>query len=186
MADKPLLIVLAHDDPETRESLLGSLARLGYRVVSADGGGGLAGLCRSSPPGLVIADAGTPGLGAVGAPVILVSAGAKAPCPAACNVLAHLIKPVGEAQLRASVHLALSHSRRCARLREEAEGLRRALEARKVIEAAKGAVMRRVGVDEQTAFRRLRKRASSTSQKLVEVAREVLAAEEVFRLLDGE
>jgi AmiR/NasT family two-component response regulator len=42
-----------------------------------------------------------------------------------------------------------------------------------------------VGVPEAEAFRRIRKYASDRNQKLVEAARAVLDAEEVFRLLDN-
>ncbi|HEY1381139.1 MAG TPA: ANTAR domain-containing protein, partial [Gemmataceae bacterium] len=58
-------------------------------------------------------------------------------------------------------------------------------EERKVIERAKGAVVRRVGVQEEDAFRRLRRFASDRNMKLAEVARKVLAAEEVFHDLDA-
>jgi AmiR/NasT family two-component response regulator len=54
-----------------------------------------------------------------------------------------------------------------------------------VIEGAKGALMRRLRVDEEEAFRRLRKLSSSENLKLVELSHRILAAEEVFARLDG-
>ncbi|MGD9714113.1 MAG: ANTAR domain-containing protein, partial [Thermomicrobiales bacterium] len=59
------------------------------------------------------------------------------------------------------------------------------LEDRKLIERAKGSLMRRLGVDEEESFRRLRKSASAKNLKLVEMARQVLAAEAVFAELNG-
>jgi hypothetical protein len=44
--------------------------------------------------------------------------------------------------------------------------------------------MRRVGVDEEEAYRRLRRLASDRNRKLVEVAQLVLGAEDVFRPLE--
>jgi AmiR/NasT family two-component response regulator len=44
--------------------------------------------------------------------------------------------------------------------------------------------MRRLRLDEEEAFRRLCKRASGADRKLVDVAREVLAAEEAFRAFE--
>jgi AmiR/NasT family two-component response regulator len=68
--------------------------------------------------------------------------------------------------------------------KQEAAGLRLALEERKLIERAKGTVMRRLKVDEADAFRRLRRLSSDRNWKVIEVARHVLNAEEVFALLD--
>jgi hypothetical protein len=69
-------------------------------------------------------------------------------------------------------------------LAKEAADMRQALEDRKVIERAKGAIMRRVGVGEDEAFARLRKLSGEQNLKLVEVGRSILAAEEVFSQLD--
>jgi len=69
-------------------------------------------------------------------------------------------------------------------VRREAADLRQALEDRKMIERAKGIVMRRIRVDEQDGFRRLRKLASTRNLKLVQVARMILSAEEVFTALE--
>jgi response regulator NasT len=66
-------------------------------------------------------------------------------------------------------------------LAEEAGSLRQALEDRKLVERAKGAVIQRNSVGEEEAFLRLRKLASHRNCKLIEVAREVLAADEVFQ-----
>jgi response regulator NasT len=56
--------------------------------------------------------------------------------------------------------------------------LRQALEDRKVIERAKGALMRRAGLDEPEAFRRLQRLASEKSRRLIEIAQMILIAEE--------
>ena len=69
-------------------------------------------------------------------------------------------------------------------LRKETADLRQALEDRKLIERAKGIVVRRLAVEENEAFRRLRKLASNKNLKLVEVARQILASDELFSLLE--
>jgi response regulator NasT len=63
--------------------------------------------------------------------------------------------------------------------------LRQALEDRKLIERAKGAVTRRCGVNEGEAYRRMRKVASHGNRKMVDVAREILAAEDAFLHLEA-
>jgi response regulator NasT len=66
-------------------------------------------------------------------------------------------------------------------LRKEAGDLRQALEDRKTIERAKGLLMKKVGLEEPEAFRRLQKLAMDTNRKMVEVAHMVLTAEEAFQ-----
>jgi response regulator NasT len=51
-----------------------------------------------------------------------------------------------------------------------------ALEDRKVIERAKGILMKRNGLDEQEAFRRLQKLASEKSRKLIDIVQMNLVA----------
>ena len=62
-----------------------------------------------------------------------------------------------------------------------AADLRQALEDRKQIEKAKGVLMKRAGLDEEQAFRRLQKLASDKNLKLVEAARALLLAEEALQ-----
>ena len=61
-------------------------------------------------------------------------------------------------------------------LRREAADLRQALEDRKVIERAKGLLMKEAGLDEAGAFRRLQMLARDSNRKVVEVSRMVLRA----------
>jgi response regulator NasT len=120
-------------------------------------------------------------------PVILVTAHPDVDFMAgaeAGHVMAYLTKPVKPADLQAAIDLAVLRFEHFQQLSKEASTLRQALEDRKLIERAKGAVMRRSGVGEEEAFRRLRKAASEQNRRLVEVAQEVLAAEEVFQTLD--
>jgi AmiR/NasT family two-component response regulator len=100
------------------------------------------------------------------------------------HVMSYLVKPVGEADLKVAVALAMLRFRHLQALTMEGADLRQALEDRKVIERAKGALMRRLRVDEEEAFRRLRSLASEHNLKLVEVGRRIVAAEEVFSQLD--
>ena len=55
-------------------------------------------------------------------------------------------------------------------LHEQTGNLRQALADRKIIERAKGILMKRADLDEQTAFRRLQKLACDKNQKMVEIA----------------
>ena len=56
--------------------------------------------------------------------------------------------------------------------------------AKSGIEKVKGIIMRRLQVDEEEAFRRVRMLASSQNQKLAGVARQVIESEEIFMQLE--
>jgi two-component system, response regulator PdtaR len=65
-------------------------------------------------------------------------------------------------------------------LRHEAQDLRQALEDRKLIERAKGLLMKKTKLDEQESFRRLQKLASEKNLKLAQLARMIITADEVI------
>src|SRR5262249_56335324 len=81
------------------------------------------------------------------------------------HVMAFLLKPVGEAQLKAAIPLALRRFEQYQALRAEAASLRQALEGRRLVERAKGALVRRLRVGEEEAFPRLYGRARATNRK---------------------
>ena len=92
------------------------------------------------------------------------------------SILAYLIKPAKQADLEAAITIAMQRFEQFQTLRQEAADLRQALEDRKVIERAKGLLMKEVGLDEAGAFRRLRMLARDSNRKVVEVSRMVLRA----------
>jgi response regulator NasT len=121
-------------------------------------------------------------------PVILVSAHHDAELLVRAgtdHIMAYLIKPVKPVDVEVAVNMAMVRFEQFRAVRREAADLRQALEDRKVIERAKGILMRRVKLEEQEAFRRLRKLASDQNRKLVDVAHAVLKAEEIFHALES-
>jgi response regulator NasT len=194
---RPLRIVVADDERYMREYFHELLPRLGHQVAAAESGRQLVELCRANRPDLIITDIKMGDLDGIEAsnevnrgqevPVILVSAHHDPELRARAlenHIMAYLIKPIKQADLETAIDLALMRFEQFQALRREAADLRQALEDRKVIERAKGAVMRRVGLNEPDAFHRLRKLASDQNRKLVEVAQSVLRAEEVFHTLE--
>jgi response regulator NasT len=194
--NRSLRIAVADDECVMREYLQGLLTRLGHRVEAAEDGRQLVELCRAAAPDLIITGIKMPdldGLVAAGevnkereVPVILVSAHHDAELRARARqgtVMAYLVKPVKQADLESAIDLAMTRFEQFQAVRQEAATLRQALEDRKVLERAKGVVEKRMDVDEQEAFRRMKRLASTENRKLSEVAQKVLAAEDVFRLL---
>jgi response regulator NasT len=192
-----LRILVADDEKDTREYLQQLLARLGHQVAVAADGAQLAELARRVEPDLIVTDIKMPGMDGIEAaatlnegreiPVILVSGHHEADLlarVAGSHIMAYLIKPVGPADLEAAVAVAMARFGQYQLVRKEAHDLRQALEDRKVIERAKGAVMRRLGVDEEEAFSRLRKMATNGNFRLADAARKILVAEDVYRQME--
>jgi len=80
---------------------------------------------------------------------------------------AYITKPLVESELRAAV--ALSYRRF-----QEVRKAREALETRKIVERAKGILMKRLGLDEEEAYRLLQRRARNQRRTMREVAQAVL------------
>lgn len=199
MSEPSIRVAVAEDDPDTLRFLTTLLPRIGCEVVAAGPSGPdfLAQIGRA-PPDLLITDIRMPGIDGIElaravnhdrpVPVILLSAHSDAESLARAEadyILAYLVKPVGEKDLKAAIPLAMRRHRHFQTLVAEAASLRQALADRKLIERAKGTLMRRLRVEEEDAFRRLRLLASSQNRKLVDISREVVSADEVFRALEG-
>jgi response regulator NasT len=91
------------------------------------------------------------------------------------GVFGYLVKPFRESDLLPAIHTARARFEELSALREEAESLADALEARKAIERAKGLLMEKEGLSEADAFARLRK-ASQVSQRPLKVIAEAVVA----------
>ncbi len=194
----PLRILIADPDATAAATHEEALRGPGYQFARALSGRQLVELCRAAPPDLVLTELHLPDGPALPAvaeatrerrvPVVVFAAELSADdliVAGDLSLAAALVKPVEPAALRAAVDLALRAFARAEALRAEVADLRQQLADRKVIERAKGAVVRRLGVDEQEAFRRMRKLSSDRNAKLIEVAGRVLDAEQVFADLEG-
>jgi response regulator NasT len=98
------------------------------------------------------------------------------------GVLAFLAKPLRREELRPALDLAVSRFRELEAARSENELLRRKLEARKLVERAKGILIQRLGLSEPEAYRRLQKTAMDTRKTMAEVARAFLLTEDLGHL----
>jgi len=193
---KSLRIAVADDEPDMREYFEAILPRLGHSVVAvAKDGRELVEKCQALQPDLVLTDIKMPEMDGIDAaaaicgsrpiPVILISAyHDRALVERAENdhVMAYLVKPIKQADLEPVIQLAVRRFEQFQTLSREAADLRQALQDRKVIERAKGLLMKKTGKDEQSAFRRLQKMASDKNLKLVEIAQMLVTAEEAFQI----
>ncbi len=191
----PLRVAVADDERDTREYLQEVLPRLGHQIVAvAETGQQLAERCHENPPDLIITDIKMPDMDGIEAaalvnrerqvPVILISGHDDPELVVRAgqgHIMAYLLKPVREADLRNAIYLAMLRFEQFQKLIKEAANLRQAMEDRKLIERAKGILMKRARIDEPEAFRRLQRMASDKNKKLVEVAHIILLAEEAFQ-----
>jgi response regulator NasT len=95
-------------------------------------------------------------------------------------VLAYLIKPIKRQDLQPALHIAMRRFEEFKALRKEASDLRQALQDRKLIERAKGILMKRANLDEAAAFSRLQKMARDSNRKLVQVAEMIVTVEQAY------
>jgi response regulator NasT len=189
-----LRIAIADDELDMREYLQKILPMLGHTVVSAARTGQeLVAHCLQHQPDLVITDIKMPDMDGIDAaveiyrqhavPVILVSAYHDPKLidrAESDHILAYLVKPIKQADLEPAIGLAMRRFAQFESLRKEAADLRQALADRKIIERAKGVLMKRAGLDEQDAFRRLQKLASEKNRKLVDIASMIVTADEAL------
>ena len=189
-----LRILIADDESIRLLSLRAQLAALGHRVVAeASTGEEAVALAVSTQPDLAILDIKMPLVDGIEAaeritqarpiPIILLTAYSEAQLverAAQANISAYLMKPVSEEDLLPALTLALTRFKQFQALRQEVVDLREALEARKVIEKAKGILMRRLDLTEEEAFRRLQRQSQEGNRKLAQVAEAIVLADQML------
>jgi len=156
---------LAGADPDTVKSVAGVIV-----IGTSDGDDGLADQVRSlralaNIPILVLSeDADSDRIdGAVSA-----------------GVNAYVAIGVNGNRIKAGIDLALANHKATSRLEQDLGAAREALEARKVIEKAKGIVMKSKQVDEAAAHATLRQMAMKRGARLIDVATTLVAAQELL------
>ena len=191
---EPLRILIADDESIRLMSLRKQLAALGHRVIAeASNGEEAVALAAAMQPDLAILDIKMPVADGIEAaqritqsrpiPIILLTAYNEAELverAAQANISAYLMKPVAEEDLLPAITLALIRFRQFEALRREVSDLREALEARKIIERAKGILVRRLDLTEEEAFRRLQKQSQDSNRKLAEVAEAIVMADRLL------
>jgi two-component system, response regulator PdtaR len=96
------------------------------------------------------------------------------------GALGYLVKPVNETELAPAINIALARFREIQALRTQVGELEESLEARKLIERAKGILMQRLGLSERDAYERLRQRARDKRAKMKDIAQAIIEAEELL------
>jgi AmiR/NasT family two-component response regulator len=189
-----LRVLIAEDEKVIAMGLRAQLKALGHKVVAEAANGRQAvALARELKPDLVVLDIKMPEMDGIEAaeaitaerpiPVILLTAYKEeqlAQRAAQAGIYAYLVKPISKDDLMPAILLARARFEEFQQLNEEISDLKEALEARKLIERAKGILMERRQLTEAEAFRRLQMMSQNQRMKLVDVARSIIIAEKVL------
>src|SRR5215467_539393 len=97
------------------------------------------------------------------------------------GVSAYIVGGLRKERIQNILDLCISRFNAFARLQDELDRTRSALEERKVIDRAKGILMTAKNLSEETAYALLRKTAMNENKKIAEVAQSVITAAELFK-----
>lgn len=97
------------------------------------------------------------------------------------GVGAYVVDGLRKERIKSVLDTAVSRFRAFNKLREELDQARQALDERKLVERAKGILMKERGLSEEAAYSLLRKAAMNENRKLTEVAQSVVTAARLLR-----
>ena len=170
--DQPTRVVIAEDEAIIRLDLKELLEEEGYEVVGETGRGDEAvELARTLNPDLAILDIKMPGLDGLSAArhiagerlaaVLILTAFSQRDLVEQARdagAMSYIVKPFQKSDLIPAIEVALGRHAELTSLESEVGDLAERLEARKIIDRAKGILMDRFGRNEQDAWSFLRRR----------------------------
>jgi response regulator NasT len=182
-------VLIAEDDPLIALGLVERLRALGHEPIgpACDGEEAIE-MARASLPDLYLFDIEMPTIDGLEAATQLADAGLRRPVVVvtgvddptliersiASGVSAYLTKPVDSRELDAAIGLAAARHAEFQALEAEVDRAQQALEDRKLVERAKGLLMKALDLSEQDAFRRLQLTARERNLRLADVAARIV------------
>ncbi len=97
------------------------------------------------------------------------------------GVSAYIVDGLKKERVKHILDLCISRFNAFARLQGELDRAKSELEARKVIDRAKGILMKRKGLSEEDAYTLLRTTAMNEKRKIADIAQSVITAAELFK-----
>jgi AmiR/NasT family two-component response regulator len=191
LSDHPLRVVIAEDEALIRLDLREMLEEEGFEVVgeAADGERAVE-LATELVPDLVICDVKMPKMDGIAAaaqiteariaPVVMLTAFSQRDLierARDAGAMAYLVKPFQKRDLLPAIEMATSRFAEIKALESEVTGLRDRLEARKLIERAKGTLMTAHAMSEPEAFRWIQRAAMDNRTSMRAVAELVLSGD---------
>jgi two-component system, response regulator PdtaR len=184
-------VVIAEDEALIRLDLKEMLEEEGYVVAGEAGDGRMAvELVAKLRPDLVILDIKMPVLDGISAaeqiaamritPVVILTAFSQRDLVERARdagAMAYLVKPFTKADLVPAIEMAVSRFTEIRALESEVDSLQQRLEARKLLDRAKGLLQTRYGLTEPEAFRWIQKTSMDRRMTMRKVAEAVLEGE---------
>ena len=183
-------IVIIDDNADQRFILNGLLTNIGCDVIG-EGKSGLDALelIQKFFPDIILMDIKMPGMDGIEAvtainqlrptPVILLTGKKDEETirrAIEAGVMAYLVKPIREEDLLPTIELAISRFNEFQAVLKENMDLKGTIEARKVVEKAKGLLMEKEGLTEKEAFSRIQKISMDRRRPMKEIAEILITA----------
>ena len=189
MGASPVRILVAEDEALIRMDLVEMLQEAGYTVVAqaANGEEAIA-LATEHRPDLAILDVKMPILDGISAaekiisiaPVLMLTAFSQRELVERARdagVMAYVVKPFTIGDLVPAIEIAISRHTQMRSLAEEVADLHERLETRKIIDRAKGILMKALNLSEPEAFSWIQRAAMDRRLTMKEVAHAVISPE---------
>ncbi len=180
--NRPARILVAEDEALIRLDLVEMLTEAGYEVVGqATNGVEAVTLAKELKPDLAILDVKMPELDGISAaqeiieisPVLMLTAFSQKELVERARdagVMAYVVKPFSISDLTPAIEIAMSRHLQMRTLREEVADLYERLETRKIIDRAKGILMKAMDLSEPEAFSWIQRSAMDRRLSMKEVA----------------
>ncbi|HBR16188.1 MAG: hypothetical protein A3G39_09755 [Deltaproteobacteria bacterium RIFCSPLOWO2_12_FULL_43_16] len=192
ISEDAIKVLIAEDNAVSRKSLSSQLESLGFNVVAAAATGEeVCSLFPELKPDLIIMDIKMPKMDGIEAakvitkhasiPIILVTGHSSETVisramESGVGVFAYLLKPITKKDLLPAIKVAFARHNEFQTLKSEFSDLKDALETRKLVERAKGILMKRLTIPEDEAFKLLQTQSQKENKKLKEIAETVITA----------
>jgi len=187
--DKKVRILVAEDETIIRLDLVEMLTEAGYEVIAqAENGAVAVELAKQHKPDLAILDVKMPEMDGITAaeqiillaPVLMLTAFSQRELVERARdagVMAYVVKPFSINDLVPAIEIAISRHKQMKSLESEVADIYERLETRKVIDRAKGILMKAMNLSEPESFSWIQKTAMDRRISMKEVANAVISPE---------
>jgi two-component system, response regulator PdtaR len=187
--DKKVRILVAEDETIIRLDLVEMLTEAGYEVIAqAENGAVAVELAKQHKPDLAILDVKMPEMDGITAaeqiillaPVLMLTAFSQRELVERARdagVMAYVVKPFSINDLVPAIEIAISRYKQMKSLESEVADIYERLETRKVIDRAKGILMKAMNLSEPESFSWIQKTAMDRRISMKEVANAIISPE---------
>jgi response regulator NasT len=183
-------VLVIDDHGPSRTQLSHILLQSGYAIVGAGTTGKSAVVfAHTKTPDVILMAVGLPDIDGIQAaqeimnakplPVVIITShhdAATIERAKSAGVMGYLVKPLRAAELRPAIELAISRFQEFVALQVENSTLKETLEARKIIERAKGLLMEKRNLTEEQAHSLIKKASMNMRKPMADVAQAILLA----------